>query len=225
MRRRYGPPGQSISSAPPSSPVTVNDGRLPRSDSAERGRCHAGLSLESSRRSWRNYSLARAARRHSRRSAPTRTSAGSPPERGPNVAATMVLATVQQDVGAARRVGSGDVHRVPSREGDPARVAVALLGNWAGGVHAQAQQRHGAGCDRDYPLPHRRRLSWQPPRERVDGRTSWLARGLVSPASGVDVSCLRRKLEAAGEPRLLHNVGGPRPCAPGGLVRLSWAPP
>jgi hypothetical protein len=42
----------------------------------------------------------------------------------------------------------------------------------------------------------------------VHGRTSWLARGLVSPASGVDVSCLRRKLEAAGEPRLLHNVGG-----------------
>jgi hypothetical protein len=120
-------------------------------------------------------------------------------------------------VGAARRVGSGDVHRVLSREGDPARVVVALLGNWAGGVHAQAQQRHGAGCDRDSPLPHRRRRCWQPPRESVDGRTSWLARGLVSRASGVDVSCLCRKLEAAGEPRLRHNVGGR-----GAALREDW---
>jgi hypothetical protein len=128
-------------------------------------------------------------------------------------------------VGAARRVGSGDVHRVLSRERDPVRVAVALLGKRAGGVHAQAKQRHGAGCDRDYPPPQRRRLSWQPPREESTDRTSWLARGLPSPASGVYVSCLRRKLEAAGEPRLLHNVGGRRLCAPGGLVRLSRAPP
>ena len=218
MHRRYGTAGQSISSTPPSSPVTVNDGRLPRSDSAERGqmprRIIVGVLAAVVAELLAGSGSASAQSPVGPNQDFSGAATGTRPKRGGNYGPCHRPAG---RVGAARRVGSGDVHRGLSREGDPARVAVALLGNWAGGVHAQAQQPHGAGCDRDYPLPQRRRLSWQPPRKRVDGRTSWLARGLVSPASGVYVSCLRRKLEAAGEPRLRHNVGGR-----GAALREDW---
>jgi hypothetical protein len=111
-RRRYGTAGQSISSTPPSGPVNVNDVRLPRSDPAERGRCHAGSSLESS--GGRGGTTRRPGQRVG--TVAGRPQPGSQRGRQRNEAQRSGdygrRHLPARRVGAAGRVGSGDVHCV-----------------------------------------------------------------------------------------------------------------